>query len=165
MKFEICLRPGESPFFKRSIESPSAWMSPWFLNSFLPGPRIDTEITIEVGSLDYLGLFWGRNICNFVISGFVWSGHWVLLEPEGKKRWCNWVDETSKRANGSCMRQCSWGVGKRNSRDSAEGNAHEASFPLWWNCSGTYHKFLTILLQVLPFSRWVGEFFLFFFRF
>ncbi|XWS70339.1 hypothetical protein CRYUN_Cryun03dG0039500 [Craigia yunnanensis] len=37
---------GETPF-KRSIESPSAWKSPWFINSFVPGPRIDTEITIE----------------------------------------------------------------------------------------------------------------------
>ena len=45
----LCPRPetGETPF-KRSIESPSAWMSPWFFNSFLPGPRIDTEISIEV---------------------------------------------------------------------------------------------------------------------
>ncbi|XP_039044294.1 transcription factor MYB3R-4-like [Hibiscus syriacus] len=33
--------------FKRSIESPSAWKSPWFINSFIPGPRIDTEITTE----------------------------------------------------------------------------------------------------------------------
>lgn len=45
--------PGETPF-KRSIESPSAWMSPWFFNSFLPGPRIDTEISIEVLNLDCL---------------------------------------------------------------------------------------------------------------
>ncbi|KAL4332910.1 hypothetical protein GQ457_07G038400 [Hibiscus cannabinus] len=37
---------GSTPF-KRSIESPSAWKSPWFINSFVPGPRIDTEITIE----------------------------------------------------------------------------------------------------------------------
>ncbi|KAK8980247.1 hypothetical protein V6N11_061461 [Hibiscus sabdariffa] len=37
---------GNTPF-KRSIESPSAWKSPWFINSFVPGPRIDTEITIE----------------------------------------------------------------------------------------------------------------------
>ncbi|KAE8682660.1 Myb-related protein 3R-1 [Hibiscus syriacus] len=37
---------GDTPF-KRSIESPSAWKSPWFINSFVPGPRIDTEITIE----------------------------------------------------------------------------------------------------------------------
>ncbi|KAF5743263.1 myb family transcription factor family protein [Tripterygium wilfordii] len=37
---------GETPF-KRSIESPSAWKSPWFINSFVPGPRIDTDITIE----------------------------------------------------------------------------------------------------------------------
>ncbi|KAK6129734.1 hypothetical protein DH2020_036535 [Rehmannia glutinosa] len=35
----------ETPF-KRSIESPSAWKSPWF-NSFVPGPRVDTDITIE----------------------------------------------------------------------------------------------------------------------
>lgn len=34
----------ETPF-KRSFESPSAWKSPWF--SFLPGPRVDTDITIE----------------------------------------------------------------------------------------------------------------------
>ncbi|KAL4282823.1 hypothetical protein GQ457_16G001070 [Hibiscus cannabinus] len=33
--------------FKRSIESPSAWKSPWFINSFIPGPRISTEIRIE----------------------------------------------------------------------------------------------------------------------
>ncbi|CAH1453214.1 unnamed protein product [Lactuca virosa] len=34
----------ETPL-KRSFESPSAWKSPWF--SFLPGPRVDTDITIE----------------------------------------------------------------------------------------------------------------------
>lgn len=33
--------------FKRSVESPSAWKSPWFINSFVPGPRVDTDITIE----------------------------------------------------------------------------------------------------------------------
>ncbi|THF98981.1 hypothetical protein TEA_022303 [Camellia sinensis var. sinensis] len=33
--------------FKRSIESPSAWKSPWFINSFVPGLRVDTDITIE----------------------------------------------------------------------------------------------------------------------
>ncbi|KAE8724476.1 hypothetical protein F3Y22_tig00010505pilonHSYRG00005 [Hibiscus syriacus] len=37
---------GDTPF-KRSIESPSAWKSPWFINSFVPGPRIDTGLTIE----------------------------------------------------------------------------------------------------------------------
>uniref|UniRef100_A0A5B6ZED8 Putative myb-related protein 3R-1-like isoform X1 n=1 Tax=Davidia involucrata TaxID=16924 RepID=A0A5B6ZED8_DAVIN len=37
---------GGTPF-KRSIESPSSWKSPWFINSFLPGPRVDTDITIE----------------------------------------------------------------------------------------------------------------------
>ncbi|GFP94470.1 myb-related protein 3r-1 [Phtheirospermum japonicum] len=36
----------ETPF-KRSLESPSAWKSPWFLNGFVPGPRVDTDITIE----------------------------------------------------------------------------------------------------------------------
>lgn len=35
---------GETPF-KKSLESPSAWKSPWF--SFVPGPRVDTDITIE----------------------------------------------------------------------------------------------------------------------
>jgi len=40
-------RFGDTPF-KRSFESPSAWKSPWFINSFVPGPRIDTEISIEV---------------------------------------------------------------------------------------------------------------------
>ncbi|KAF5202577.1 3R MYB protein [Thalictrum thalictroides] len=38
---------GDTPLMKRGIESPSAWKSPWFANSFLPGPRIDTDITIE----------------------------------------------------------------------------------------------------------------------
>ncbi|KAL8537174.1 hypothetical protein ACS0TY_012381 [Phlomoides rotata] len=36
----------ETPF-RRSLESPSAWKSPWFINSFVPGPRVDTDITIE----------------------------------------------------------------------------------------------------------------------
>ncbi|CAA0810578.1 Myb-related protein 3R-1 [Striga hermonthica] len=36
----------ETPL-KRSIESPSAWRSPWFMNAFVPGPRVDTDITIE----------------------------------------------------------------------------------------------------------------------
>ncbi|KAH6783777.1 hypothetical protein C2S52_008736 [Perilla frutescens var. hirtella] len=36
----------ETPF-KRSIESPSAWKSPWFVNTFVPGPRVDTDITVE----------------------------------------------------------------------------------------------------------------------
>ncbi|KAL3498418.1 hypothetical protein ACH5RR_041150 [Cinchona calisaya] len=42
---------GETPL-KRSIESPSAWKSPWFFNTFLPGPRVDTDITIE--DIEYL---------------------------------------------------------------------------------------------------------------
>ncbi|KAK9075615.1 hypothetical protein SSX86_003941 [Deinandra increscens subsp. villosa] len=35
---------GDTPL-KVSFESPSAWKSPWF--SFVPGPRVDTDITIE----------------------------------------------------------------------------------------------------------------------
>ncbi|KAL3500529.1 hypothetical protein ACH5RR_039622 [Cinchona calisaya] len=42
---------GETPLI-RSIESPSAWKSPWFFNTFLPGPRVDTNITIE--DIEYL---------------------------------------------------------------------------------------------------------------
>ncbi|CAN8256630.1 unnamed protein product [Cochlearia groenlandica] len=33
--------------FKRGLESPSAWKSPFYINSLLPSPRFDTEITIE----------------------------------------------------------------------------------------------------------------------
>ncbi|KAK6912710.1 hypothetical protein RJ641_022311 [Dillenia turbinata] len=55
---------GETPF-RRGIESPSAWKSPWFFHSFMPGPKIDTDITIEDigylmspgnGSYDAIGL-------------------------------------------------------------------------------------------------------------
>ncbi|KAI3877715.1 hypothetical protein MKW98_020196 [Papaver atlanticum] len=38
---------GGTPSIKKGFESPSAWKSPWFMNSFLPGPRVDTDITIE----------------------------------------------------------------------------------------------------------------------
>ncbi|XP_027355565.1 transcription factor MYB3R-1 [Abrus precatorius] len=44
--FETCSIFGGTPF-KKSLESPSAWKSPWFINTFLSSPRIDTEITIE----------------------------------------------------------------------------------------------------------------------
>ncbi|XP_041990156.1 transcription factor MYB3R-1-like [Salvia splendens] len=37
----------ESTPYKRSMDSPSAWKSPWFINGFDPGPRVDTDITIE----------------------------------------------------------------------------------------------------------------------
>lgn len=37
---------GGTPF-KRSIESPSAWKSPWFINSFLFGPRMDADVPME----------------------------------------------------------------------------------------------------------------------
>ncbi|KAL3013891.1 hypothetical protein AAZX31_06G078700 [Glycine max] len=43
---ETCNIFGGTPF-RKSIESPSAWKSPWFMNTFLSSPRIDTEITIE----------------------------------------------------------------------------------------------------------------------
>ncbi|KAK7410363.1 hypothetical protein VNO78_01087 [Psophocarpus tetragonolobus] len=43
---ETCSIFGGTPF-KKSIESPSAWKSPWFINTFLSSPGIDTEITIE----------------------------------------------------------------------------------------------------------------------
>ncbi|KAH6831165.1 hypothetical protein C2S53_009360 [Perilla frutescens var. hirtella] len=54
----------ETPF-KRTMESPSSWKSPWFINTFVPGPRVDTDITIEDigyflspgdGSYDAIGL-------------------------------------------------------------------------------------------------------------
>ncbi|KAJ6794266.1 transcription factor MYB3R-1-like isoform X3 [Iris pallida] len=37
----------DTPSIKRGIESPSAWKSPWFMNSHLPGHRIDTNISFE----------------------------------------------------------------------------------------------------------------------
>ncbi|XP_022962304.1 transcription factor MYB3R-1 [Cucurbita moschata] len=37
---------GGTPF-NRSIESPSAWKSPWFINSFLFGSRMDTDVPME----------------------------------------------------------------------------------------------------------------------
>ncbi|XP_061376087.1 transcription factor MYB3R-1 isoform X2 [Gastrolobium bilobum] len=45
--FETCSIFGGTPFWK-GIESPSAWKSPWLINTFLSSPRIDTELTIEV---------------------------------------------------------------------------------------------------------------------
>ncbi|TKY58282.1 Myb-related protein 3R-1 [Spatholobus suberectus] len=44
--FETCSIFGGTPF-RKSIESPSAWKSPWFFNTFLSSPRLDTEMTIE----------------------------------------------------------------------------------------------------------------------
>ncbi|KAJ0962577.1 hypothetical protein J5N97_027699 [Dioscorea zingiberensis] len=37
----------DTPAIKRSLESPSAWKSPWFMNSLLGGQRIDADITFE----------------------------------------------------------------------------------------------------------------------
>ena len=34
--------------FRRGLESPSAWKSPFYINSLLPSPRFDTDLTIEV---------------------------------------------------------------------------------------------------------------------
>ncbi|KAL8504108.1 hypothetical protein ACS0TY_022731 [Phlomoides rotata] len=55
----------ETPF-KMSMETPSAWKSPWLFNNFVPGPRVDTDITIDDigyfmsptgdGSFDAIGL-------------------------------------------------------------------------------------------------------------
>lgn len=87
----MAFRPGagETPF-KRSIESPSAWMSPWFFNSFLPGPRIDTEISIEVVLIELRLFGMGKKFslndgfdCIVVFGCYI--GHWILFEPEGKK--------------------------------------------------------------------------------
>ncbi|CAA0402020.1 Transcription factor MYB3R-4 [Arabidopsis thaliana] len=33
--------------FRRGLESPSAWKSPFYINSLLPSPRFDTDLTIE----------------------------------------------------------------------------------------------------------------------
>jgi len=40
-------RFGGTPF-RKGLESPSAWKSPWFFNTFLCSPRLGTEITVEV---------------------------------------------------------------------------------------------------------------------
>ncbi|WOL02182.1 Myb-related protein 3R-1-like isoform X2 [Canna indica] len=37
----------DTPCVKRGIESPSAWKSPWFMNSLLPGHRISSDISFE----------------------------------------------------------------------------------------------------------------------
>ncbi|XP_042461517.1 transcription factor MYB3R-1-like isoform X2 [Zingiber officinale] len=38
---------GDTPGIKRGIESPSAWKSPWFMNSLLPGHVISSDLTFE----------------------------------------------------------------------------------------------------------------------
>jgi hypothetical protein len=38
----------ETPGRKRRIVSPSAWKSPLFINTALPGPRFDMDLTFEV---------------------------------------------------------------------------------------------------------------------
>uniref|UniRef100_A0A804I5E4 Uncharacterized protein n=1 Tax=Musa acuminata subsp. malaccensis TaxID=214687 RepID=A0A804I5E4_MUSAM len=39
----------DTPGIKRGIESPSAWKSPWFMNSLLPGNRISTDMFEDIG--------------------------------------------------------------------------------------------------------------------
>jgi len=38
----------DTPGRKRRIVSPSAWKSPLFINTALPGPRFDMDLTLEV---------------------------------------------------------------------------------------------------------------------
>ncbi|KAK7260733.1 hypothetical protein RIF29_27014 [Crotalaria pallida] len=44
--FENSIIFGGTPF-RKSLESPSAWKSPWLFNTFLSTPKFDREITIE----------------------------------------------------------------------------------------------------------------------
>ncbi|KAG2389966.1 Transcription factor [Vigna angularis] len=44
--FETCSIFGGTPF-RKGLESPSAWKSPWFFNAFLSSPRLDNELTVE----------------------------------------------------------------------------------------------------------------------
>ncbi|XP_004498481.1 transcription factor MYB3R-1-like isoform X2 [Cicer arietinum] len=44
--YETCSMFGGTPF-RKGIESPSAWKSPWLRNTFLCSPSFDKEITIE----------------------------------------------------------------------------------------------------------------------
>lgn len=40
-----------TPIFKKGLESPSAWKSPWFMSPLLSGQKFDTEMTLEVSLL------------------------------------------------------------------------------------------------------------------
>ncbi|XP_019438403.1 PREDICTED: myb-related protein 3R-1-like isoform X1 [Lupinus angustifolius] len=66
--FETCGIFGGTPF-RRSIESPTTWKSPWLFNTFLSSPKIDTEITIEdfgyfmsPGNRSYDAIEWMKQI-------------------------------------------------------------------------------------------------------
>lgn len=50
--FPLCNRFADTPGIKRGIESPSAWKSPWFVNSLLPaqGHRFDTDVLYQVNN-------------------------------------------------------------------------------------------------------------------
>ncbi|XP_051119473.1 transcription factor MYB3R-1-like isoform X2 [Andrographis paniculata] len=50
----------------RSLESPSAWKSPWFLDGFVPGPRVDTDITVED-----IGYFLSPGDCSYDAIGLM----------------------------------------------------------------------------------------------
>ncbi|CAH8281590.1 unnamed protein product [Eruca vesicaria subsp. sativa] len=65
--------------FRRGLESPSAWKSPFYVNSLLPSPRFDTDITIEdMGyifspgerSYESIGMFTQRNEQTSAFSAF-----------------------------------------------------------------------------------------------
>lgn len=76
-------RFGETPF-KRSFESPSAWKSPWL--SFMPGPRVDTEITIDVGLIVVILFINKASFIYYVVFNIcACTGYWLLCEPKGKK--------------------------------------------------------------------------------
>lgn len=69
-------RFGDTPGIKKGIESPSAWKSPWFMNSLLPGQRFDTDMTYEV---PYKGISWcmyDTLQLRLVVS---WSMQFILL--------------------------------------------------------------------------------------
>ncbi|KAK4757835.1 hypothetical protein SAY87_019136 [Trapa incisa] len=97
---------GGTPFL-RNIESPSAWKSPSFFNSFLPGPRIDTDITIEdIGyfispgerSYDALGLM--KHVSEHSASAFA-SAEEVLGNETPKQTTINVgnLDQQNKKSD------------------------------------------------------------------
>ncbi|XP_019414938.1 PREDICTED: myb-related protein 3R-1-like [Lupinus angustifolius] len=66
--FETCSIFGGTPF-RRSVESPTTWKSPWLFNTFLSSPKIDPEITIEdfgyfmsPGNRSYDAIEWMKQI-------------------------------------------------------------------------------------------------------
>ncbi|XP_041002904.1 transcription factor MYB3R-1-like isoform X2 [Juglans microcarpa x Juglans regia] len=73
----------ETPNRKRGIESPSAWKSPLFVNTFLPGPRFDMDMTFEdlgyflspgMRSYDAIGLMRQLNEDTATVFANAWDG-------------------------------------------------------------------------------------------